>query len=504
LLFLGIERSGSAAEFVFRPDFQVCRTFTADPFPGSRLHQEGVCDERRSMNSSPSKPTPKPGLVSVVSALPAAPPAQPGACVYGDSTPFPYEGNFIETIRHAIDCGVSLLSAQQTLDAANARIAEVDRAKHLEKLRLQAMSGTVKRTLAAEMAPSAERLVRAGSRILDASRAAIEAEVAALEIGAAEEIARARQIAADARTVVQRALETFLLHHDLPGTETGLRLSAEESRYRAQAQVGTPFGVEGGFDLEIPLAHEWGRPVRVADLSAGTEVHVPTESGLFFKKVAVQPVKLDRLFVTALYIGSARGTITLRRQPTGGAGYKVDFDATGDRTRVLMVRLGEDGTETVDPVQDLTGEDAVHLLRLWQRVLASTEELGRRRHAMTGAAYEGVQIKSFDEPKLVAARIVRLLAPIVREIAQRSGAPGELVLRRDVRAGRRDEIYITKAELHEKVLALPPALRSVFDPFELDSPRSPRAPAPSVPARMEVQEAEFEEVSGSALVVAMA
>ena len=457
------------------------------------------------MSSSPTiKSTPRPTPVPGAPGIAPPPPSVRAACVYGDSTAFPHEGNFIETIRHAVDCGVALLASQNTIHRAIARGAEVDRARHLERTRLESMSATLKRTLAGEMAPNAERLLRAGSRILDATRIAIEGEILALETSAANEMGRARGTAEEARVAAQRALETFLLHHDLPGSEIGLRLTAEEERYTAQAQVATPFGIEASFELQIPDAHEWGHHVRVGDLNSGTEVHVPLESGLFFKKVAVQPVKLDRLFVTALHIGAVRGAITLRRQPTAGAGYRIDFDASGDRTRVLMLRLGEDGMETPDPVQELSGEDAVHVLRLWQRVLDSTEELGRRRHVMTGATFEGHPIKTFDEPNLIAARLIRFLTPIVREISQRSGAPGELVLRRDVRAGRREEIYITKAELHEKVLTLPPLLRGVFDPFELDSPRSPRAPAPSLPAYEERDSQEPIELSSSALEIAVA
>jgi hypothetical protein len=424
--------------------------------------------------------------------------------VYGDSTAFPHEGNFIETIRHAVDCGVALLGSQHAIHRAMARTSEVDRARHLERSRLESMSATVKRTLAGEMAPNAERLLRAGARILDAARIAIDGEILALENAAANEIARARASAEEARVSAQRALETFLLHHDLPGSEIGLRFTAEEERYVAHAKVATPFGIDASFELQIPEAHEWGHPVRVGDLSAGTEVHIPLESGLFFKKVAVQPVKLDRLFVTALHIGSVRGAMTLRRQPTAGAGYKIDFDASGDRTRVLIARLGEDGMETPDPVQELSGEDAVHVVRLWQRIVDSTEELSRRRHAMTSATFDGNPIKLFDEPSSIAEKLIRFLTPIVREISQRSGAPGELVLRRDVRAGRREEIYLTKAELHEKVLTLPPLLRTVFDPFELDSPRSPRAPAPSLAAYEEIEAVESVELSSSALEVAVA
>jgi hypothetical protein len=59
---------------------------------------------------------------------------------------------------------------------------------------------------------------------------------------------------------------------------------------------------------------------------------------------------------------------------------------------------------------------------------------------MTRATYEGHAISDLDEPRLIAGRMVAVLAPIVRDIADRSGAPGELVLRRDVRAGRREEV----------------------------------------------------------------
>ena len=97
---------------------------------------------------------------------------------------------------------------------------------------------------------------------------------------------------------------------------------------------------------------------------------------------------------------------------------------------------------------------------------------------MTGGTFDGKPIRDVDEPEAIFRKMVAVLAPIVREIAKRSGAPGELVLRRDLGEGRREEIYITKAELHEKVLALPPSVRPAFDAFDLsEGPRSPRAPA---------------------------
>jgi hypothetical protein len=445
------------------------------------------------MSSAPSIKTP-PGRVT-----PVPPPSSPprGTCVYGDSTPFLHEGNFIETIRHAVDCGVALLSAQHVIHKSIARAQDIDRAREVERARLESLGNTLKRAMAGEMATSSDRLLRTGARILETSRVTIETELVSLESAASAELTRARRTAEQARAAAKRALETFLVLHDLPGSEIALWLKATEESYAAESQVQTPFGVDSNFELQIPDAHEWSRHRRVADLAPGTEVHMPLESGLFFKKVAVQAVKLDRYFVCSLRVGAVRSTITLRRQATGGSGYKLDFDASGASARVLLARIGEDGGETPDPVIELAGEDTVHVLRLWQRVLDSTEDLTRRRQTMTRATYEGMAVGELDEPRLVAERIVTVLAPIVREIAMRSGAPGELVLRRDVRAGRREEIYITTAELHEKVLTLPPLLRDVFAPFELEKPRSPRAPAPSLPAYTEIADDDVVEIAAA-------
>jgi hypothetical protein len=358
------------------------------------------------------------------------------------------------------------------------------------------MGATVRRALAGDMLGNAERLLRAGARILDATRVAIDGEVQALETLAAGELAHTRRAMEEARGVARRAIETFLVLHELPGTEVVLRLAAAgDDHYAAEATLGMPFGVDASFALLVPDAHEWGTPRRVGDLSPGTQVHAPLESGLIFRKIEVQAVKLDRYFVSAARIGPTRSTLLLRRQPSAGPGFKLDFDASTERVRALLTKVVDDGTEALEPTMELTGEDATHALRLRRRVIDSTHDLAQRRTSMTRGTYEGHALNDFDEPRLIAERIVRCLAPVVREIARRAGAEGELVLRRAVRAGRRDEVYITTAELQEKVLTLPPAMRATFAPFALDGERSPRAPAPSLSAYDDVTDGEVEEIS---------
>jgi hypothetical protein len=80
------------------------------------------------------------------------------------------------------------------------------------------------------------------------------------------------------------------------------------------------------------------------------------------------------------------------------------------------------------------------------------------------------------------------MAPVVVEISRRSGAPGELVLRRNAGPRRREETYLTHAELLRKIFTLPPERRLVFSPLGLSSEElgavslPPRAASGVVPA----------------------
>jgi hypothetical protein len=78
-------------------------------------------------------------------------------------------------------------------------------------------------------------------------------------------------------------------------------------------------------------------------------------------------------------------------------------------------------------------------------------------------------------------RFLRVLAPMVHEIGQRSLMPSELVLRRALTDDRREEIFVSKATLREKYASLAPSVRALFTPLGLDAPPKGRTSAPPPP-----------------------
>jgi hypothetical protein len=438
--------------------------------------------------------------------------------VYGDSTPFPYDVDYIDLSRLAVDCAVQLMSAQHAIATALERGENLGQERRAVIARITAMARSVENGLEpflnsgsantgsvnSSSVNSGAGADRVAQRMLECVQSTASAELATLEHEAAEEASHIRNIIGRSGESAQRALEGFLLRHDLPGTELSLSWSAAgEQSYASTVSVKTPFGIQAVFSLAIPPDHLWSRSRRVSDLLPGLEVLFPRQSGWLSKRVEMAPLKLDRLFLSVVKLDATSAEFRLRKSPTSGAGYRVLMTTENER-RVVIQPIGEEGVPDSDAPLALDGEDEQQMMAFCARVVASTCDLSTMRRSMVSVEYEAEPLNDTKWPEAVAERLIEQLAPVVNEIALRSGAPGELVLRRDVGGGRREEVYVTKAELYEKVLVLPPTRRGSFeqlglyDPLRVAAPQLP-APTPAVHRMVALPaSAEVASTSGAA------
>jgi hypothetical protein len=348
------------------------------------------------------------------------------------------------------------------------------------------MSEALEKALEPFLASGCEVTVQVATRVLERVRSSVENELTQSERRAGEAAGHKRHVAQRACESAQRALETFLAQNDLPDTELGLRLEfAAEQGPSGEIQVRSPFGVSARFVLRLPANHPWTRPRRVVDLEAsGLEVHLPQPSGWISRRVEMAPVKLDRLFVSTVKISGCHVELLLRKSPGAGSGYRIVADLRGESGSLIEL-LGESGPPSSEPPLSLQGEDHRRSLALCRTVIESMQGLANLRGKLLELKLDEQPLQEREWPEQVAARILSQVAPVLSEISRRSGAPGELVLRRDMGGGRREEVYLSKAELWEKVLVLPPERRAPFAALGL-APTPPLRemlePLPAAPA----------------------
>jgi len=391
--------------------------------------------------------------------------------LYGDSTPSKLEVNYIEFLRDAVEFCVQVLLADQrvaqgrthTRTLEHSTVAEVERLQKLAPLVAKAFEGTslgaadsATARCAAAIAHSASDLVRVEAIRM---RDALDAEIAKRDAQAAQE-----------RDGCLKALEAFVVKHDLPGTSVDVHLAiAGGVRYAGRARMKTGFGLDAVFDLEVPANNLLERVVRVDRLLERLDVQAPEVGGWLNKGVKQRTQHLEKHHVSELSLGAAGGTVKLRLAADGtGPGFDVIFAREAPRVRLLRVDQQDGAAEQPFDVED---EDAKKLLALYAKLAPPVGELTHHRRRLVEAWIDGEVMRTHAKPTLLVERLIATMAPVVQEISARSQSPGELVLRRLLSGDRREEIFLSKVELKLKLEALQDANRALFDPLWASSPQ---------------------------------
>jgi hypothetical protein len=406
--------------------------------------------------------------------------------LFGDSTPSKLEGNYIEFLRDAVEFCVQLLLSDQrvvqgkaqTRTLEHATVAEVERLQKLAPLVTKAFEGTA---LGAADSPTA----RTAGAISKAAIELVRAESIRMRDALDLEIGKRDATAAEERESALKALETLIVKHELPGSVSDLHVMlAAGGRYGARARTKTAFGLETLLDLEIPANHLFEKVVRVDRLAEKLDVQAPEVGGWVRKEVKRRPQHLEKHHVVEVAISADGGTLKLRLAPDGtGAGFDILF--ASEAPRVRMLRVAEQQDAAAEQPFEVDDEDAKKLLALYGKLTTATAELAGHRRRVLDAKLDNEAMRTHSKPTLLAERLIATMAPVVQEIAWRSQSPNELVLRRLLSGDRREEIFLSKAELKEKLEPLNEVNRALFDPLWLTAP--PAAPAAKADAAPHTQ-----------------
>lgn len=375
--------------------------------------------------------------------------------LYGDSSPFPYAFDFLESVRAVIDCCVAMLAAQSTVDQMVKRSAQVEQRLKGDRLRFDGLLQEVQKAVG-HFTESSPRLSEAAAQVVASTRALVDREREHLERQWSAEMAGASRIVDEACATAYQSLEALLLRHVPPQTSVSWRLGADDDGYDGTISLVTRFGLEASFGIAIPETHAFARPVRAGDVAPATAARLPRASG------GARLVSLDKLYVSEAALEPTRIALLLRARPRTGSGWR--FDVRSETGQTFVQALDELGQPSGD-VGQLEDQEREPILRLSSAVLDGTFDLVLRRQPMIEAKLDGEALRGRFEPRDVCARLVTVYAPIVSEICRRSGSPDELMLRRELGNGRRDSLFVTRAELSGKMARLPANARHVLDPF---------------------------------------
>ncbi len=400
--------------------------------------------------------------------------------LYGDSSTSELTLNFIEFLKDAIDFSVQVLVADRHMREGSERGVELNRAAKSEEERLESLRSTVATAVEnALIGDAGSATARCAEALLRSSTELVHGEIERVRSRLVVELGHLDDAAARERSSCMQALSTLLLRHDLPDWTVELGLEWRGARYLGLLRAKAPLGLEAAIDLDIGPNHLAAHIVRLDKLVERLEVQAPEEGGWLRKEVKLRPQRLEKEYLTNLQIGATETTFKLRANPDGtGAGFDVSVRA--EVPRVRLTRAGENEA----PPFELNEVDAARVIDLQEKLLLACADLARLRKAVVEASLDGTPFQHHPNPKLLVERLIETITPTVKEITSRSSSPTELVLKRQIDGGRREEIFVSRDELQQKLAPLDAEQRALFAALGLAEVKPPAAvPAPKAKAR---------------------
>lgn len=388
--------------------------------------------------------------------------------LYGDATPFPLDENFIDTIGAAVDACVALFQADSDAVSKRVRALQVQKIADEELRRLDVLGKAIQAALRPMVADGKpERPAQAAAQRIGGS-AVTTIKNARAGVMRRRDAAMRAAIGDQLGQRVFEAIEHFLLRHQLPKTQWSLRWTAGEraGEARAQALAVGPSKLQSTFSIAIPDARQWSGPLRLAALEPSLILKLQRSGGVLRRGPRISKVALHKLHITEIEISSAREGFVLRtsaRKPSPG--YRVVM-FENDQSTPTITRIDEEGRSAGKPMT-LAGEDAVALGRLWNAIHRGMYDLLRYRGRAETIRLGDTPARQLDEPAELAEAILSALAPLVRQMRLRSRVPGELVLKRDLGDGRREELFVPRREIELKYSVLSSEHRACFEAIGL-------------------------------------
>jgi hypothetical protein len=384
--------------------------------------------------------------------------------LFGDSTPSPFRINFIEFLKFAMGFSVHVLRVERRVLEEQTKRLLLEEEHATDRQHLERLLGRVGRTIADASGDVQPRVAEYAELVHAKAHEVVEAGLQSLQQDLSKDLSAIEETIGVERMSARAALEKLLLLYDLPDATltTHLRL-AQGGKYSAWIEAATPYGVQTTMELVVGPESAFAHDAKVERFAENFEIRAPETGGWIRKGSRVVPQKLGRFHVTEVTLGEVC-SIKLRSSTEANAS-GFDITIRKEEPTVLVSKTGKDeaGTEfALDPV------DMPNVARLRESLEEALRLLSTKRKALTSALFDEEPIEESTRLRAFVERLVAVTAPMAREIAAHSFSSGELVLRRLIGDDRREEIFVSKAELRALLEGLSDMDRELFAPLELE------------------------------------
>ncbi len=378
--------------------------------------------------------------------------------LFGDSTDFPLQRDFLKLLDSFIDTGVRAISLDNAVFDLKQTIIDRRRLKNSVLDEMDTFQLTIENAISSAAGGSKEQavIIEYAAKSKDFLKELIEEGKNKFSDEIMREIARLEKKIEEIDEENRKVIEAFFIQDPVHIFNKRYTVKATAEGYSAQVQVDCEGNISCIFELassEIPF---WDGHVKAFDFVRGVEIPARMKKPFLRKEEVPDIVSMDDYFLGDLVLsGKELEVVFSKRLEPGAERFRLKMDFTDEFTVEVYHAEENEVEKDIQAVPEL--KSALNILRLrelGEKIMEQTNNLYAKKQRLEHIYLNSTDVIEENKVFELMQKVAEIFAPTIAEIKKHSPFEEELSLKAEDENRKRSEIYLKKSDVRDKLDAI--------------------------------------------------
>jgi formate dehydrogenase maturation protein FdhE len=387
--------------------------------------------------------------------------------LFGDTTDFPPQRDFLKLLDNFTDTSVKSLIIEDNILELKAKIIDKRRLKNsiLDEMDIYLL--TLENAISEAVAKSKEQknIIKYADQSKEFLKKLIDDGKNKLSDEILQEIDGLEKKVDEADEENRKTLESFFIQDPVHIINKKFTLKADEEGYFTKVQVTCEGKIICIFEIAPSDISFWERHVKASDFVKGMEIPARMKKPFLKKEEVPDIIRIDDYYLSDLVVlGKEMEVIFKKKLEKDAERFRMNMNFN-DEFEVEVFHAKENEVEkNIQAVPELkVALNTSRLRELGEKILERTNILYPKKNRLESIHLDG---KDAIEENIVfelMQSVAELFAPIITDIKKHSPFGEELSLKSEDEMGERSEIYLKKAQVKDKLDSIKDKGQKIYD-----------------------------------------
>lgn len=375
--------------------------------------------------------------------------------LFGDSTEFKTDGDFLELLDKFIGVSIRGISTENSIFDIEEQIKNKILLRDSTLNEMDVLLSTIEVTIADAVSKSKEQetIVKHAEKIKESAKSYIEENKTVFSDDTAQKIESSKKDIVSMTEESRELLESFFIKDPIHIVDKKYDIRATEEGYSVLVQTYCEGGISYVFNVMTSDIPFWKNHVKVLNFVRGVEIPAKMKKPFLKKEEVPDIITIDNYFLSDVVMSKGELEVVLKKRIyTTSEKFRLKANLTGE-FMVDIYYAGEDGVEknirSVPELDNAINNPRLH--ELGEKIIGHLDDLYQKRQKLKSIYMDDKDVLEDNFVFDLIQKVAEILAPTIAEVKEHSPSEEELSLKEEDEYGKRREIYLKKSEVRKRL-----------------------------------------------------